>query len=105
MYVSFWPAIADCFVAGLGLGYSTEFICVVDIVALITMFIVCEKKLAAYAGIYMQTRLLSFLVPTVLENTPRGERAFDIYSRCVFTCGKSKIENPELQQTKYSQMK
>jgi ATP-dependent Clp protease protease subunit len=23
----------------------------------------------------------SFLVPTVLENTPRGERAYDIYSR------------------------
>eukprot|EP01084_Bolivina_argentea_P263219 445411_1 len=32
-------------------------------------------------GILKQTRLLSFLVPTVLENTPRGERAFDIYSR------------------------
>jgi len=24
---------------------------------------------------------LSYLVPTVIENTPRGERAFDIYSR------------------------
>jgi len=24
---------------------------------------------------------MSYLVPTVVENTPRGERAFDIYSR------------------------
>jgi ATP-dependent Clp protease protease subunit len=26
-------------------------------------------------------RTMSYLVPTVVENTPRGERAFDIYSR------------------------
>ena len=27
---------------------------------------------------------MSYLVPTVVENTPRGERAFDIYSRLLY---------------------
>ncbi len=71
--------------------------CVVDVVASF-MLVIVKEKLVAHVDVYIQTRLLSFLVPTVLENTPRGERAFDIYSRYEFTWGKSKIVKPKLEQ-------